>query len=587
MRAIEIRNKFLNFFINNEHNVIQGAKLIPENDPTVLFTTAGMQQLVPYLVGEHHPLGRRLVDYQKCLRTGDIEEVGDNRHLTFFEMLGNWSLGDYFKTTSIGYSFEFLTKHLNIPIEKLSVTCFEGDEDAPRDEESAKAWEEVGIPKNKIYFFGKSENWWEPGGFNVPCGPDTEIFYDTGKEACCDSCNPSCDCGKYVEIWNNVFMEYKKTTEGYIPLSQKNVDTGMGIERITFLLQGKNDLFETELFSPVIEKLQMLSKNDFPVSLRIIADHLRSTAMLIIDGIRPANVDQGYILRRLIRRTIRHVRKLGIEDSKILEVIDTLIDTQKEMYPELLENKDIIKYEIEKEKNKFMTTLIKGEAEFEKVLQKLKQENKTVVDGKELFRLYDTFGFPPEVTSELAKESGFDVDKEEFDVLFKHHQELSRQGASGKFKGGMADDSQKTINYHTATHLLHAALRKVLGEHVLQRGSNITSERMRFDFSNPEKVTKEQLQQVEDLVNEQIQRDLQVSCEEKTLTSAKEDGAMGIFESKYGELVKVYSIGDFSKEICGGPHAAHTGELGKFKIQKEEAVSSGVRRIKAILIEEE
>ena len=583
MKAIEIRNKYLNYFKNHGHKVIPSAPLIPENDPSVLFTTAGMQPLVPYLLGEKHPEGTRLTDYQKCLRTNDIDEVGDNRHLTYFEMLGNWSLGDYFKEESVAMSFEFLTKELGIPVERLSVTCFAGDEDAPRDEITAECWKKAGIPEDRIYYYGKDDNWWIAGE-EGPCGPDTEMFYDTGKPACSPDCQPSCDCGKYVEIWNNVFMEYYKTKDGkYEKLKQHNVDTGLGLERMTMLLQGKETPFDTELFAPIMEKLEELEKVDDIASRRIVAEHLRASMMVIADGGRPSNIDRGYVLRKLIRRMSRHLNKLQIDLNELGSLIDLDIDILKEMYPELEKNRETIKQVIIEEKNKFIKTLSHGEREFEKYINKAKEENKTVIDGQTIFKLYETYGFPPEITADLAREEGFTIDNSEFDKLFKEHQEKSRLGSEQKFKGGLAEQNEKTIAYHTATHLLHKALQIVLGEHAKQKGSNITTERLRFDFSHPEKMTKEQLQEVENIVNEQIKRDLPVTCEEMTLEEAKAAGATGLFENKYGEKVKVYTIGDFSKEICGGPHVSHTGELGHFKIKKEESSSAGVRRIKAIL----
>lgn len=583
MKAIEIRNKYLNFFKNHGHSVIPSAPLIPENDPSVLFTTAGMQPLVPYLLGEKHPEGKRLTDYQKCVRTNDIEEVGDNRHLTYFEMLGNWSLGDYFKEEAVSMSFEFLTKELGIPVEKISVTCFAGDEDAPRDEVTAECWRKAGIPDERIYFYGKDDNWWIAGE-DGPCGPDTEMFYDTGKEPCSENCQPSCDCGKYVEIWNNVFMEYYKSKDGkYSKLKQQNVDTGMGLERITFLLQGKTTPFDTELFAPVMEKLESLQKVDDIKSRRIIAEHLRSSMMIISDGGRPSNIDRGYILRRLIRRMTRHLNKLQISLDELGNLIDLDIEILKEMYTELDKNKDIIKQVILEEKDKFIKTLSHGEKEFYKVANRLKQEGKDIIDGQTIFKLYETYGFPPEITADLAEEQGFKIDMTEFDKLFKEHQDKSRMGSEHKFKGGLADQNEQTIKYHTATHLLHKALQIVLGEHAKQKGSNITTERLRFDFSHPEKMTKEQLKEVEDIVNEKIKEDLPVTCEEMTVEEAKKTGATGLFENKYGDKVTVYTIGDFSKEICGGPHVKHTGELGTFKILKEESSSAGVRRIKAIL----
>ncbi len=584
MKAIEIRNKYLNFFKKYDHSVIPSAPLIPENDPSVLFNTAGMQPLVPYLLGEKHPAGTRLCDYQKCVRTNDIDEVGDNRHLTYFEMLGNWSLGDYFKDESIAMSYEFLTKELGIPAEKLSVTCFAGDEDCPKDTASAEAWKKVGIPEERIYFYGKGDNWWIAGE-EGPCGPDTEMFYDTGKPACGPDCQPSCDCGKYVEIWNNVFMEYFKDKDGYTKLKNKNVDTGLGLERMAFLLQGKETPFDTELFKSVMDKLEELQKVDSIRSRRVIADHLRASIMITCDGGRPSNVDRGYILRRLIRRMIRHMNNLQINLNELGNIIDVEIEALKEMYPELDQNKKDIRNVILAEKDKFVKTLNHGEREFQKEIKKL--EGTKVVPGRVVFRLYDTYGFPPEVTKELAEENGMEIDMKEFEKLFKEHQEKSRQGAGQKFKGGLAEQTETTIAYHTATHLLHEALREILGEHVKQSGSNITEERLRFDFSHPQKMTKEEIKQVEDLVNEQIQKDLKVTCEEMSYEDAKKSGAIGLFTDKYGDRVKVYTIGDFSKEICGGPHVTHTGNMGRFKIKKEESSSSGIRRIKAVLIKED
>ena len=582
MKAIEIRNKYLKFFERYGHAVVPSAPLVPENDPSVLFTTAGMQPLVPYLLGEKHPAGNKLVDYQKCVRTVDIDEVGDNRHLTYFEMLGNWSLGAYFKEEAIAMSFEFLTKELGIPVEKLSVTCFAGDEDCPRDDVAAACWKKAGLPADKIYFFGKEDNWWIAGE-EGPCGPDTEMFYDTGKEPCCPDCNPSCGCGKYVEIWNNVFMEYYKDANGYRKLEQKNVDTGLGLERMAMLLQGKATPFDTEIFAPIMQKLEELASVSDLQSKRIVAEHLRSSMMMISDGAKPSNVDRGYVLRRLIRRMTRHLNKLQINLDELERLINLTIDNAFEMYPELEPNRSMIVSTIIEEKNKFMKTLSHGEKEFEKALAKAREEGKDKITGDVIFKLYETYGFPPEVTEELAKENGFELDFSEFDILFKAHQERSRLGSEQKFQGGLAEQNEVTIAYHTATHLLHKALQIVLGEHAKQKGSNITVDRLRFDFSHPEKMTKEQLEEVEKIVNEKIAEDLPVTCEEMTLEEAKASGATGLFENKYGEKVKVYSIGDFSKEICGGPHVTHTAELGHFKIKKEESSSAGVRRIKAIL----
>ena len=584
MKAIEIRNKYLNFFKEHGHNIIPSAPLIPENDPSVLFTTAGMQPLVPYLLGEKHPEGKRLTDYQKCIRTNDIEEVGDNRHLTYFEMLGNWSLGDYFKEESIQMSYDFLTKELKIPAEKISVTCFAGDEDCPRDNVSAECWKKAGILEERIYFYGKDDNWWIAGE-EGPCGPDTEMFYDTGKPACSKDCQPSCDCGKYVEIWNNVFMEYFKDEKGnYRKLEQKNVDTGLGLERMTMLLQGKETPFDTELFKPVMDKLQELQKIDNIQSRRIVAEHLRSSMMIISDGGKPSNTDRGYILRRLIRRMIRHLNKLQINLDELSTLIDINVDNLKEMYPELEKNREDIKLTIIEEKNKFVKTLAHGEKEFTKEMNKAKELGKDKIDGQIVFRLYDTYGFPPEVTKELAEENGMKIDLKEFNELFKQHQEKSRSGSEQKFKGGLAEQTEETICYHTATHLLNAALKVVIGKDVHQKGSNITTERMRFDFSCDHKLTDEEKQKVEDLVNEWIKDELPVTKTEMKKEEAIKSGAECMFIEKYPDIVTVYSIGDVSKELCGGPHVTNTSELGQFKIKKEEASSAGVRRIKAVLI---
>ncbi len=581
MKVLEIRNKYLNFFKNHGHKVIPSAPLIPENDPSVLFTTAGMQPLVPYLLGEKHPEGTRLTDFQKCIRTNDIDEVGDNRHLTYFEMLGNWSLGDYFKEESIKMSYEFLTKELQIPAEKISVTCFAGNESLPKDEESARLWEEAGISRERIYFL--KDNWWIAGETG-PCGSDTEMFYDTGKPKCSEGCNPDCDCGKYVEIWNNVFMEFYKNEDGTLTnLKQKNVDTGLGLERVAMLLQGKETPFDTEIFIPIMKKLEELQKLDSIYSRRIIAEHLRSSIMIIADGGRPSNLDRGYVLRRLIRRMIRHINKLQINLEELSMLIDLNIETLKDMYPELEEKKDSIKSVIIEEKDKFVKTLAHGEREFYKELKNSKAVGNKVLDGKIVFKLYDTYGFPPEVTKELAEENEFTIDMDGFNKLFKEHQEKSRQGSSQKFKGGLASTGEMETKYHTATHLLNAALKQVLGMYVHQRGSNITAERMRFDFSHDSKMTDEQKKQTEDLVNKWIQEAIPVEHLEMKKQEAIDMGAEAMFIEKYGDVVSVYKIGDVSLEICGGPHVSNTKELGKFKIKKEESSSSGVRRIKAIL----
>ena len=583
MKAIEIRNKYLNFFKKKNHSIIPSASLIPENDPSVLFTTAGMQPLVPYLLGEKHPEGTRLADYQKCLRTNDIDEVGDNRHCTYFEMLGNWSLGDYFKEESVAMSYEFLTKELGIPSEKISVTCFAGDSDCPRDTVTAECWKKAGIPEERIYFYGKDDNWWIAGE-SGPCGPDTEMFYDTGKKPCSDDCQPSCDCGKYVEIWNNVFMEFYKNEDGtYEKLKQHNVDTGMGLERITMLLQGKETPFDTELFKPVMDKMQELAKNDNIESRRIAAEHLRASIMVVCDGGRPSNIERGYVLRKLLRRMTRHMNKLEIPLEELPNMIDLYIDSLKEMYPSLETNRETIKEVIVAEKDKFMKTLANGEREFNKVMNRIKAGGKDTIDSESIFKLYETYGFPPEVTKDLALENGLKFDNKEVENLFKEHQEKSKMGSDKMFKGGLSGDGEMETKYHTATHLLNAALKVTVSKDCHQKGSNITPERMRFDFSCDHKLTDEEKEATEKLVNEWIQKDLPVTIEEMKKEDAVKSGAECMFIEKYPDVVTVYSIGDVSKEICGGPHVKHTGELGKFVLKKEEASSAGVRRIKAIL----
>jgi alanyl-tRNA synthetase len=590
--ANELRKKYIEFFVSKGHRQISGASLIPENDPTVLFTTAGMHPLVPYLLGEEHPAGNRLCDYQKCIRTGDIDSVGDPNHLTFFEMLGNWSLGAYSKTEMIGYSFEFMTRVLGIPVDKLSVTVFAGDDEVPRDTEAAEKWKSLGIPEERIYFMPREDNWWGPAGETGPCGPDSEMFIDTGREKCGPDCKPGCHCGKYFEIWNDVFMQYRKEKDGtFHEMERKCIDTGMGIERTIAILQGKKSVYETEVFQPIIRAIEGLSgkkygeKEEDDISIRIISDHVRTSVFILGDqkGMAPGNVGQGYILRRLIRRAIRHGKKIGIESNFLGKLAQVVLDLYGEPYPELLEHKDFIFDELEKEEEKFSKTITNGEKEFEKMLPNLLKGNSRVIGGRIAFKLYDTYGFPIELTEELAKEHGFTVDKEGFKAAFEKHQEISRAGAEQQFKGGLADHSEATTALHTATHLLHKALCVVLGGYVKQLGSNITAERLRFDFNHPQALTKEELKAVEDLVNEQIQKDLPVVCETMTLDEARAKGAAAQFDAKYGEKVKVYSIGDFSIEVCGGPHVEHTAQLGHFKIVKEQSSSAGVRRIKAIL----
>ena len=592
MKANELRQKYIDFFTSKGHNQISGASLIPENDPTVLFTTAGMHPLVPYILGADHPAGNRLVDYQKCIRTGDIDAVGDPHHLTFFEMLGNWSLGDYFKEEAIRFSYEFLTEWIKINPDKLSVTVFAGDDEVPRDDLSASVWSELGIPQERIYFLPREDNWWGPAGEAGPCGPDSEMFIDTGRASCGPDCRPGCKCGKYFEIWNDVFMGYRKTPEGaYVQMDRKCVDTGMGIERTIAVLQGKKSVYETEVFVPIIQAIQELCGYTYgddegkDISFRIIADHVRTSVFILGDqrGVKPSNVGQGYILRRLIRRAVRHGRKLGVEGKFLAGLAETVIGMYHAPYPELLANKDFVLTELGLEEEKFSATLQKGEHEFEKMLPNLQKGNTRVINGRIAFKLYDTYGFPIELTEELAEEHGFTVDTQGFNEAFEKHQEISRAGAEQQFKGGLADHSDLTTALHTATHLLHQSLRKVLGEHVGQKGSNITPERLRFDFTHENPMTPEEIAQVEDMVNSVIKRDLPVSFETMSLDEAKAQGAIAFFESKYGEQVKVYSVGDFSKEVCGGPHVERTGSMGHFHIQKEQSSSAGVRRIKAVL----
>lgn len=590
----QLRNTYLKFFKERGHAVIPSASLIPENDPSVLFTTAGMHPLVPYLLGEKHPAGNRLTDVQKCVRTGDIEEVGDLSHCTFFEMLGNWSLGDYFNEQAIRWSYEFLTgeDYLAIPPEKLAVTVFAGDDDAPRDEQSAKIWEECGIAKEHIFFLPKKNNWWIAGKTG-PCGPDTEMFIIRDQAPCGENCDPSCDCGRYLEIWNNVFMQFYRHEDGsYTKLNQKNVDTGMGLERTLCTLNGVESVYDTDLFEGAKAKIEELTGKKYgeneedTKAFRIILDHIRTATFMLGDyrGIVPSNVDQGYILRRLIRRAVRYSRRLNLEHGKLCEIAACYVEKYKDIYPELKDNAEKIFSELNKEEDKFGKALEDGLKEFNKVVTHI--PGKTI-PGKTAFRLYDTYGFPLEMTIELAKEQEFDVDVEGYRVAFEEHQKKSSAGAEQKFKGGLADTSEATARLHTATHLMQAALRKVLDPSVSQRGSNITVERLRFDFNFDRPMTADEIKQVESLVNQAIKADVPVVMEEMSLEDAKKSGAIGLFESKYGDKVKVYTMGEYSKEICGGPHAKRTGELGNFKIVKEQSSSSGVRRIKAVLENQE
>ena len=644
----ELRALFLKFFQKKGHSVIPSASVIPENDPTVLFTTAGMHPLVPYLLGQKHPQGTRLTDVQKCIRTGDIDEVGDMSHLTFFEMLGNWSLGDYFKDQMIPWSWEFLTspEWLGIDPDKLAFTVFEGDEDCPRDEEAANLWRKCGVKDDHLFYLPKEHNWWGPAGVTGPCGPDTEMFIIT-KKPCGPDCSPACHCGAYLEIWNDVFMQYNKQKDGsFIPLTQKNVDTGMGLERTICVLNGKKSVYETDAFTGILAKIEELCGKKYTPddentrAFRIVADHMRTSTFIIGDprGIGPSNVGQGYILRRLIRRAVRYGMGLGLQEGFTAEIAKVIIDQYKAVYPELEQNKAFVLEQLTLEEGRFARTLKQGEKEFDKVMNNLRRtreamekiladdtlaaaeeavkthvlrpqpdmvsaieavkagdlakvkaecqrihDSLNVIDGRSAFKLYDTYGFPIEITKELAAENGLTVDEADFAKRFEQHQATSRSGAEQIFKGGLADHSEQTTCLHTATHLLQAALRKVLGDEVHQKGSNITAERLRFDFTFGRKVTPEELAQVEALVNEAIAAKVPITMEEMTVSEAKAQGAMGLFESKYGEVVRVYTLGPYSKEICGGPHANNTGDLVSFKIIKEEASSAGVRRIKATI----
>jgi len=594
MKADELRRLYLSFFAGQGHAVISGSSLLPQNDPTVLFTTAGMHPLVPYLLGEPHPAGRRLCNCQKCIRTGDIDEVGDAGHLTFFEMLGNWSLGDYFKEEAIAWSFEFLTSpaYLGFRPERLYVTVFEGNEQAPMDTESAAIWRKLGIPAARILPLPMKDNWWGPAGQTGPCGPDTEMFIDTGQPACGPACRPGCGCGKFFEVWNDVFMQYEKTADGsYARLRQHNVDTGMGVERTIAMLQGRRSVYETELFEPILATIEAAAgrRRDADAettrAYRVIADHLRSAVFILGDehGVAPGNLGQGYVLRRLIRRAVRYAKKLGLAEGFTRPIAEAVVANYRPVYPELEQNRGRVVEELLLEEQRFEKTLSRGMAELDKVIGQMQAHGQTALPGRVAFRLYDTCGFPLEFTAEICAERGLTVDREGFERAFEKHKEVSKQGADKAFKGGLADNSEATTRLHTATHLLHQSLRRVLGEHVRQKGSNITPERLRFDFTHPDKLTPEQIAQVERLVNEAIERRLPVSVEVKTVEEAQAEGAMALFAAKYGEQVKVYTIGDFSKEVCGGPHVQNTGELGRFRILKEESSSAGVRRIRAVL----
>ena len=602
--ADELRDLYLGFFKSKGHAVIPGASVIPENDPTVLFTTAGMHPLVPYLMGAmEHPAGTRLTDVQKCIRTGDIDAVGDSAHLTFFEMLGNWSLNDYFKKEAISWSYEFLTQHLGFSPEQLSVTVFKGEgvegEDGyiPADEEAVAIWKSLGIPDERIYRLPREDNWWGPAGTTGPCGPDTEMFIDTGKEKCCDDCRPGCHCGKYIEIWNDVFMQYNKDEQGrFVPLGRHNVDTGMGVERTVCMMSGAPTVYDTEIFAPIMAAIDslrssevlsnQLSDDEVLRARRIIADHMRTATFILCDpkgAVKPGNVGANYVLRRLIRRAVRYARMLGIGEGFTVKLAETVCEKYKHVYPELAQNLDQCRLDLEAEEKRFNATLDKGEAMYKKVAEQLKAHSQTKISGKTAFKLYDTFGFPLEMTVEMAKKDSLEVDIEGFEEANRKHQELSRTTSAGSFKAGLQDNSEVVTRMHTATHLLHAALHKVLGPTANQKGSNITAERLRFDFTWPEPMTAEQKAEVEKLVNEWIEQGIEVTKRTTTVEEAKAEGAMALFGAKYGEQVTLYSVGDVSKEICCGPHVANTKELGGFKILKEQSSSAGVRRIKAVV----
>ncbi|MBN1581430.1 MAG: alanine--tRNA ligase [Anaerolineae bacterium] len=583
--AKTLRQIYLNFFKERGHAIIGSSSLIPEHDPSVLFTTAGMHPLVPFLMGEPHPAGKRLVNHQKCIRTDDIMEVGDDVHLTFFEMLGNWSLGDYWKAEAIGMSYEFLTEQLGFEPDRLRVTCFAGDQDAPRDLEAAQIWQSVGIPEDHVLFLPKKDNWWGPAGATGPCGPDTEMFYDMNPDGPANK-TPETNPARFWEVWNDVFMQYDKQADGtYRPLAQKNVDTGLGLERVLAVLQGKPSLYQTELFAPIMDRIRSLAtvQSPDPFAVRVIADHVRAAAFILAEGIVPGNVDQPYIARRLIRRAVRYGREIGIDALFLTRVAEVTIPTLSDVYQELGENRDHVLATLEEEERHFQRTLKRGEREFFKAVASCTSHGQDTMPGETVFHLYDTYGFPPELTQELAQKQGLTADMDGFHAAFQAHQEKSRQGAAARFKGGLAERSSETTRLHTATHLLHQALRQVLGPHVEQRGSNITIDRLRFDFSHPEKLDADQVAAVENIVNDQIQKNLPVTVEKMPLEQAQAQGAIGLFESRYGEWVNVYSIGTFSKEICGGPHVERTGDLGHFRITKQQSVGAGLRRIRAIL----
>ncbi|WP_250860498.1 alanine--tRNA ligase [Oceanirhabdus seepicola] len=588
MTANELRKLYVSYYKERRHEVAAAASLVPENDASVLYTTAGMQPLIPYLLGQEHPLGKRLVNVQRCVRTGDIEEVGDDYHLTVFEMLGNWSLGDYFKKEAITMSFGFLTEQLNIPVSKLAVTVHKGNDKVPYDAEATETWLELGLSKEQIFYYGEDENWWGPAGETGPCGPDSEMFYVNDLPDCCEECGPACSCGKYVELGNNVFMTYNKDKDGNLTeLKQKNVDVGLGFERLLILANNLQNVYETDLFVPLINKLEEISGVSYDKSnektYRVICEHTRAAVFILADPkkIVPSNSEQGYILRRLIRRTIRMIHKLGVKKSILPELAEEVIKMYGEAYPEVKSCSETIIEELRKEYDKFNKTLQSGLKMANKYFGKLKAGE--CLNSEQAFKLYDTYGFPIEFTLELAEEKEILVDVDGFKAKFEEHQKKSRTGSVGKFKGGLTEHNNNSIKLHTATHLLNGALRQVLGDQVFQRGSHINSERLRFDFSFDRKLTEEEITQVESIVNRAIHHKIDVKCVEMNLDYAKNSGAIGVFDSKYGNIVKVYEIPGYSLEICGGPHVSNTSELGYFKIIKEQSSSSGVRRIKAIV----
>ncbi len=607
MTAKDIRQQYIDFFVSKGHQEIKSASLVPAEDPTVLFTTAGMHPLVPYLMGEKHPMGVRIVNFQKCVRTGDIDEVGDSTHLTFFEMLGNWSLGDYFKKEAISWSFEFLTspKWLNIPVDRLAVTCFEGDADAPKDTEASSFWQEQGIPPHRIFFLPKKDNWWGPAGATGPCGPDTEMFFlfdpkrfDEVAQGKKEGFRKADEEKLMVEIWNDVFMQYNKNADGtFVPLKQQNVDTGMGLERITAVLNGFTSVYDSELFTPITSKIRSLAKNHDDIrSIRIIADHARTMTFMAGDHVRPSNLGQGYVMRRIMRRAIRHGKMIGIQQHFLTDLATLIIDQYREIFPELEKGRSGMTEAVTDEEERFTKTLSQGLREFEKAVQKIKNDQSAAslpagqagnqqpaIPGIIAFHLYDTYGFPIEMTQDMAKENNVTVDLEGFQKAFQEHQELSRTASAGVFKGGLADHSEESKRLHTATHLLHTALKRVLGDHVEQRGSNITKERLRFDFTHAHKMTPDEIKKVEEMVSNAIKDEIDISWKEMTFEEAKAYGAIGLFEEKYGEKVKVYTMGKYSREVCGGPHVNNTRELGGFRILKEESCGAGMRRIKAIV----